>query len=111
MKNPAFKDLPVINLPSMPVAPNPLREMAQAIEEQAEANFFARFGRPIKARSELVTDPGEGPRVKFLFAMAQPGLLPMMQERMWFEGFIEGYRCASNVIRFLLEPAAGDATN
>lgn len=91
--------------------PNPLRDMAQAIEDQAEANFLARFGRPIKVRSELVVDPGEGRRVVFKFTLAKPGLLPSVQERLWFEGFIDGYRCATSVIRFLLEPGDDDASN
>jgi hypothetical protein len=91
--------------------PNPLRDMARAIKEQAEANFLDRFGKPITVRDEVVQDPGERPRVVFTFTLDRPGLLPTALERHWFDGFIDGYRCCSNVIRFLLEPGDDDATN
>lgn len=91
--------------------PNPLREMAMAIREQAEANFLDRFGKPITVRDEILQVPGERPRVVFKFTLDRPGLLPTALEKHWFEGFIDGYRCCSSVIRFLLEPGTDDATN
>ncbi len=95
----------------LPHQPNPLREMAMAIREQAETSFLARFGKPITVRDEMVQVPGERPHVVFKFTLDRGGLLPTAPERHWFEGFIDGYRRCSSVIRFLLEPGTGDATD
>lgn len=91
--------------------PNPLLDMARAIKKQAEANFLARFGKPITVHDKIVEDPGARPRITFTFTLDRPGLLPTALEKHWFDGFIEGYRCCSSVIRYLLEPSPNNVAN
>ena len=73
------------------------RIMVRAMGEYVCEAFEAKFERRIILNPIPKQDENGNAYLDFAFCHVKPGLLPTAIEKEWFQGFIAGYKTATNI--------------